>query len=200
MTDLNVRIFKAVSLDVYNQMIRERAAFHNNNNKDVSDLYGLKQYGEGRRESNNNTNTVDSSSSSEESVSSILHDTSDVMSILPLFSVKEQTKAKKLMEILKSKGLSWNPIGEVELNGKLIPRTNVVDLISTAVHPAKLRKLMITGLTEFAAFVKQHNVPMQLLGNAFITLSNQAVLKKPTTLSKVVPHWTVYERSALAKH
>lgn len=214
MSELNIRVFKAVSLEVYAQLMKERA--DHQASQSVSDLYGTNRI-TSNSSNNNNTNSIQMGgmenskpqihyetpqnegqlASEDEMSSHVDNEHNSIFTILPLFTKNDKNMANNLITLLKYKGLSWNSIGEVVSNGKIIIGSNVVDLITAAVRPGKLRKLILPGLHEFCLFIKDNHTPMHMLGNGFCKLLNTAKTQQIGGFGK--KEWTVYENSEL-KH
>ena len=76
-----------------------------------------------------------------------------------------KTRALALLERLKSnpKSVSWDSTGQVKLNGTLIPKSNISDLISDAMRPRK--SFNPAGAQEFFQVLNDINVPKDLVRN-----------------------------------
>ena len=74
-------------------------------------------------------------------------------------------KGQLLLDHLKdTSNLDWNEFGEIELNGKQVPGSNISDLINDTLRPRKTG-IVPRGWDMFAGELKRTNVPMDLIGN-----------------------------------
>ena len=76
-----------------------------------------------------------------------------------------KTRAEALLEYLKERGdvIAWDDMGQVLLDGVLIPRSNISDLVSDAMRPRK--HFNPVGVREFYNVLNKINVPKDLVRN-----------------------------------
>ena len=76
-----------------------------------------------------------------------------------------KTRAEALLAHLKERGdvITWDDMGQVLLNGVLIPKSNISDLVSDAMRPRK--HLNPVGVREFYNVLNKINVPKDLVRN-----------------------------------
>ena len=76
-----------------------------------------------------------------------------------------KARALALLERLKAnpKSISWDSTGQVKLNGTLIPKSNISDLISDAMRSRK--SFHPEGVCEFFKVLNDINVPKDLVRN-----------------------------------
>ena len=76
-----------------------------------------------------------------------------------------KTRAEALLAHLKERGdvITWDDMGQVLLNGVLIPKSNISDLISDAMRPRK--HFNPVGVREFYNVLNKINVPKDLVRN-----------------------------------
>ena len=80
------------------------------------------------------------------------------------FSPNYRTYAKKILKFLrKSKKLSYNNKLEIVIEKKVIPHSNIVELIEHALNPKNQSKL--PGMTRFYKLLKKAHVPLSLIKN-----------------------------------
>ena len=76
-----------------------------------------------------------------------------------------KSKAQRLLKRLKTHpNLSWNQRGEITWDGRVIPKTNLVDLVNDVLRKRKLFS-PATGWETFAAALRDVNVPREIVGN-----------------------------------
>ena len=76
-----------------------------------------------------------------------------------------KTRAQALLERLKEREdvITWDDMGQVLLNGVLIPKSNIFDLISDAMRPRK--HFNPVGVREFYNVLNEINIPKDLVRN-----------------------------------
>ena len=76
-----------------------------------------------------------------------------------------KTRAEALLAHLKERGdvITWDDMGQVLLNGVLIPKSNISNLVSDAMRPRK--HFNPVGLWEFYNVLNKINVPKDLVRN-----------------------------------
>ena len=76
-----------------------------------------------------------------------------------------KTRAQALLERLKEREdvVTWDDMGQVLLNGVLIPKSNISDLISDAMRPRK--HFNPVGVREFYNVLNEINIPKDLVRN-----------------------------------
>ena len=75
-----------------------------------------------------------------------------------------KTRAEALLAHLKERDvITWDDMGQVLLNGVLIPKSNISDLISDAMRPRK--HFNPVGVREFYNVLNKINVPKDLVRN-----------------------------------
>lgn len=73
-------------------------------------------------------------------------------------------KAENLINILNATGLvDWDRNGTVTIKGEILPSSNIIDLINDTLRPRK--NTNPSGWEQFASFMKEVNVPHELIGN-----------------------------------
>ena len=88
-----------------------------------------------------------------------------VKSALGAVSLKSRTKVKQLLQYLTddSSIIGWNERGEVEIEGKKIPGSHLLDLLVDLVQPK--RGFDPTGWKFFSSALSKMNVPKNLISN-----------------------------------
>lgn len=85
----------------------------------------------------------------------------DIDPILPI-SERFKKKAKSLLTYLSNTGaLTFNKIGETQINGKSIPGSNISDMLNQAVN--SYSKTQAVGWDDFQALLNESNAPKSLL-------------------------------------
>ena len=76
-----------------------------------------------------------------------------------------KTRAEALLAHLKERGdvIMWDDMGQVLLDGVLIPKSNISDLVSDAMRPRK--HFNPVGVREFYNVLNKINVPKDLVRN-----------------------------------
>ena len=76
-----------------------------------------------------------------------------------------KTRAEALLAHLKERGdvITWDDMGQVLLDGVLIPKSNISDLVSDAMRPRK--HFNPIGVREFYNVLNKINVPKDLVRN-----------------------------------
>ena len=76
-----------------------------------------------------------------------------------------KTRAQALLERLKEREdvVTWDDMGQVLLNGVLIPKSNISDLISDAMRSRK--HFNPVGVREFYKVLNEINIPKDLVRN-----------------------------------
>jgi hypothetical protein len=85
--------------------------------------------------------------------------------ILESFSKSTKEKASRLLSYLKrySSIISWSPNGNVNINTKILPNTNIVDLVRTAVNGTRKKPV---GWIQFHQVLKHINTPLSLISTS----------------------------------
>ena len=76
-----------------------------------------------------------------------------------------KSRAEALLEYLKERGdvITWDDMGQVLLDGVLIPKSNISDLVSDAMRSRK--HFNPVGVREFYSVLNKINVPKDLVRN-----------------------------------
>ena len=76
-----------------------------------------------------------------------------------------KSRAEALLAHLKERGdvITWDDMGQVLVDGVLIPRSNITDLVSDAMRPRK--NFNPIGVHEFYSVLNKINVPKDLVRN-----------------------------------
>uniref|UniRef100_A0A6V7KD83 Uncharacterized protein n=1 Tax=Bracon brevicornis TaxID=1563983 RepID=A0A6V7KD83_9HYME len=93
--------------------------------------------------------------------------------ILSAVPKKYKHQAASLVSHLNTTGgrIRWDPSGVVELDGRRLPGSNIVDLVNDALRHRKTVKA--SGRTEFARFLQEINTPRGFVGKkSFWTLNS----------------------------
>lgn len=106
---------------------------------------------------------------------------SDILVTLPDVYKK---KAENLINTLTSSGsLNWDNNGTVTIKGVTLPSSNIIDLINDALRPRK--STSPTGWRQLAAYMKEINIPHELIGNP--KRRNVTLHDKRTTTTFLTP-------------
>lgn len=177
----NVRIMKAISLDLYKRLISNQAGGPSNLYGDIVQQRNV-QTGYG--------NPTFDGLPSQLSIGDEEHPTT--LALLKSIPETQKARSKRLINlILANNTLTWSASGEINYKGKTIPKSNIVDLISTATKTTKLRKIKMPGLLEFIRFLKEINVPKYFLGSEFVKLMDDENVE--------CTDWITFENSSLVK-
>ncbi|GFS54244.1 hypothetical protein TNCV_2527621 [Trichonephila clavipes] len=86
--------------------------------------------------------------------------------ILNQMPLKRRYQAEKIMELLQqnSASLSWTKEKELMIKNKILPNTNIVDLVAFLL---KDRKTEPNGLRNFIDILKEFDFPSQLIKNRY---------------------------------
>ena len=103
-----------------------------------------------------------------------------------------KTRAEALLAHLKERGdvITWDDMGQVLLNGVLIPKSNISDLVSDAMRPRK--HFNPVGVREFYNVLNKINVPKDLVRNERRwdeTEKKKNVDEKTTAKELTIPEW-----------
>jgi hypothetical protein len=94
-----------------------------------------------------------------ETISETMHDR-----IIDSVPVTMRRKAKLLLQMLKGHpNMSWNAQGNLEVQGKPIPGSNMIDLVNDVLRQRK--GSTPRGWQEFSRGLKESNVPQEYVGN-----------------------------------
>ena len=74
-----------------------------------------------------------------------------------------RTKASWMLSDLSSKGLKWNERGELYNDGKILPGTNILELINDVLRERKNSNPL--GWRYFAQLLHDYNIPKNLIQN-----------------------------------
>lgn len=106
----------------------------------------------------------------------------------------QRSKAKRLINyIFQNKSLSWKSNGSIEYLGVSVPKSNIIDLISAATSPNKLRRLNLPGMGLFVKYINDVNVPKYFLGMEFIKHMDQLENLKFPHEEGQCRDWITYE-------
>ena len=96
-----------------------------------------------------------------------------------------KTRAEALLAHLKERGdvIMWDDMGQVLLDGVLIPKSNISDLVSDAMRPRK--HFNPVGVREFYNVLNKINVPKDLVRNE--RRWDEAEKKKKVSLDEKTP-------------
>ena len=85
---------------------------------------------------------------------------------LSTFPKTLQTKAKAMMNYLQSdKDVEWDDKNQLIINGKVIPHSNIIDLLHDSVRARKTSKKP-KGWKELSRHFKSRNIAKELIGNS----------------------------------
>ena len=88
---------------------------------------------------------------------------------------KFQTKAKALMNYMQSDDeITWDNLDQLVLKGKVIPKSNVLDLLHDSLRARKTSKKP-KGWRELSKHFRSKNIPQEIIGNAEWTKENDDV-------------------------
>lgn len=145
--------------NLYNQVLQRYLYFVEN---------GKRQKTQENSQQNNNDNTNNNINNSDTSLNNNEKE-KEITEEFISASVPQRyrRKAEKLLDRLRSlknsNAIYWNEKGEVTLNGVKITDSNIIHLINDA---ARLRKSFNpVGRQEFADFIREQNIPRELIGN-----------------------------------
>ncbi|GFY12763.1 uncharacterized protein TNCV_4284211 [Trichonephila clavipes] len=98
--------------------------------------------------------------------------------ILNQMPLKRRYQAEKIMELLQqnSASLSWTNEKELMIKNKILPNTNIVDLVAFLL---KDRKTEPNGLRNFIDILKEFDFPSQLIKNRYFKY--ETMYAKPAT-------------------
>ncbi|GFQ65100.1 uncharacterized protein TNCT_247671 [Trichonephila clavata] len=98
--------------------------------------------------------------------------------ILNQIPLKRKYQAQKIMELLQqnSTSLSWTNEKELMIKNKILPNTNIVDLVAFLL---KDRKTEPNGLWKFIDILKESDFPSQLIKNRYF--KHKTMYAKPAT-------------------
>lgn len=182
----NVRIMKAISLDLYKRLIANQPG-----GSSSGALYGEQvnpnlQIGYGNPNFDGLPSQLSIGDDDHPTTKALLHSIPET----------QRPRAKRLINlILANNTLTWGSSGEIKYNDKIIPKSNIVDLLSAATKTTKLRRLKMPGLAEFISFLKKINVPKYFLGNDFVRLMEE----QKDVDDDECENWITFENSTLIK-
>ena len=100
-----------------------------------------------------------------------------------------KSRAEALLAHLKERGdvITWDDMGQVLLDGVLIPKSNISDLVSDAMRPRK--HFNPVGVREFYNVLNKINVPKDLVRNErrWVETGKKNVDEKTKELT--IPEW-----------
>ena len=100
-----------------------------------------------------------------------------------------KSRAEALLAYLKERGdvITWDDMGQVLLDGVLIPKSNISDLVSDVMRPRK--HFNPVGVREFYNVLNKINVPKDLVRNEkrWIETGKKNVDEKTKELT--IPEW-----------
>jgi hypothetical protein len=142
----NIRIMKAISLDLYKRMVdgsslNSTVIPSSNVNRDLT--YGTNKQEGGQLPLSSTPSGIESIPT-EFFKTDINEDPETTLTILRSIPDPQRARARNLINaILPHENFKWDETGRIIHNGVKIPRSNIVDLISVATKSTKLRKLSI---------------------------------------------------------
>jgi hypothetical protein len=195
----SMRIFKAVSLDVYKQLVTSSLNSKSNPDSVMYDKLPVQvnselQEGDGFRLKREQSEPLVQGTQLSDSA----------MKVLDYIPESQKSKSRRLLHILTNSGkFSWNGMGEIVISGKVVPNSNIVDLISAATSSSKFRKMTIPRIQELIQFLLACNVPKYFLGSPMLQKMERSTHenKLPTHSdiargnSKQSVAWIDYEQS-----
>ena len=102
-----------------------------------------------------------------------------------------KSRAEALLAHLKERGdvITWDDMGQVLLDGVLIPKSNISDLVSDAMRPRK--HFNPVGVREFYNVLNKINVPKDLVRNErrWDETGKKNVDEKTTPKELTIPEW-----------
>ena len=102
-----------------------------------------------------------------------------------------KSRAEALLAHLKERGdvITWDDMGQVLLDGVLIPKSNISDLVSDAMRSRK--HFNPVGVREFYTVLNKINVPKDLVGNErrWDETEKKNIDKKTTPKELTIPEW-----------
>ena len=102
-----------------------------------------------------------------------------------------KSRAEALLAHLKERGdvITWDDMGQVLLDGVLIPKSNISDLVSDAMRPRK--HFNPVGVREFYNVLSKINVPKDLVRNErrWDEAGKKNVDEKTTPKELTIPEW-----------
>ena len=105
-----------------------------------------------------------------------------------------KTRAEALLAHLKERGdvITWDDMGQVLLDGVLIPKSNISDLVSDAMRSRK--HFNPVGVREFYNVLNKINVPKDLVRNErrWSEAEKGKVDEKTTPKELAIPKWITY--------
>ena len=105
-----------------------------------------------------------------------------------------KTRAEALLAHLKERGdvITWDDMGQVLLDGVLIPKSNISDLVSDAMRPRK--HFNPVGVREFYNVLNKINVPKDLVRNErrWDEAEKKKVDEKPPPKELTISKWITY--------
>ena len=152
-------------LDMSNVSEREKAIMYEQTLRKYLLAVGQKVNKEGQDSAMSFQNEVKQSDVSDEAVIKQEKKTSLENRMVNIFPKTLREKGQLLLDHLKEMtDLDWNEYGEIEVNGKQIPGSNISDLINDTLRPRKTGNVP-RGWDMFAGELKRTNAPMDLIGN-----------------------------------
>ena len=105
-----------------------------------------------------------------------------------------KTRAEALLAHLKERGdvITWDDMGQVLLDGVLIPKSNISDLVSDAMRSRK--HFNPVGVREFYNVLNKINVPKDLVRNErrWDEAEKKKVDEKPPPKELMISKWITY--------
>jgi hypothetical protein len=199
----NIRIMKAISLDLYKRMVESSTSLSNSSastNRSHDGIYGSGNHS--TKDYRTGEVSILNSIPTEFIKSTVDEDPVITNTILKSIPDQQRGRARNLVNaILPHKQLQWDDSGRISYLGKIIPRSNIVDLISVATKSTKLRKLNIPALGEFMSFLRIINVPRHFLGTHFAQLIDEPIDESSSVQHENVScnHWITFEQAQLSK-
>ena len=161
----NIRIMKAVSLELYKRLMESQPSYSNNPS---FNLYGTSSATENPSREPETAELFPGLPAKYMKGDGTIDENPLTSSLLNAIPDRQKGRAKKLIDLILQKDtLKISPSGEIVLKGQLIKNSNIVDLISTATKSSILRKIKLPGYQKFLTFLKEINTPKSFLGSHF---------------------------------
>ena len=137
---------------------------------------------------------------SEERANNIPEERVDYNPLLGISS-QYQNKAKTLWSLLKHK-IKVMPNGEISINGNIIHKSNISDLLNKAVN-SRLKPRNLPGWDQFNSIVEEENIPKSLLNTRYsasrISVKPASLKIKKPSLKSVVHQWESHDKPRQSK-
>jgi len=187
------RVLKAISLDMYKRLLESS----------TSNTNSLNTYGKQQQQPIPSTELSTEFTQHLPSPQDPNEDSTVTLKLLRSIPEPQRERARHLINaILESSDFKWDLTGQIIYQGKLIPNSNIVDLVSVATKSTKLRKLTIPGLRVFISFLKSINIPRHYLGLHFAQVIDDVSSLQfgsgsqdvKSNQEPICPHWITFEQ------